>query len=131
MRRNIPDRSSSIIPQCIRGRLPVRLPINHSPQPPTAQSDLVSGDTNGLYDVFVSTSNVLRNYPVLGHLRYMLEFVSPEIQQYFIETPQSGRPFNCKASESTRQAIDNVNSVQTAINDLAAVADLVSKLAAI
>ena len=24
----------------------------------------------------------------------MLEFVSPEIQQYFIETPQSGRPYN-------------------------------------
>jgi glutamate synthase domain-containing protein 2 len=48
----------------------------------------------GLFDIFISTSNVLRNYPVLGHLRYMLEFVSPEIQQYFIETPQSGRPFN-------------------------------------
>lgn len=48
----------------------------------------------GLFDIFISTSNVLRNYPVLGHLRYMLEFISPEIQQYFIETPQSGRPFN-------------------------------------
>jgi glutamate synthase domain-containing protein 2 len=24
----------------------------------------------------------------------MLEFISPEIQQYFIETPQSGRPYN-------------------------------------
>lgn len=48
----------------------------------------------GLYDIFVSTSNVLRNYPVIGHLRYMLEFISPEIQQYFIETPQSGRPYN-------------------------------------
>jgi glutamate synthase domain-containing protein 2 len=48
----------------------------------------------GLFDIFISTSNVLRNYPVIGHLRYMLEFISPEIQQYFIETPQNGRPFN-------------------------------------
>ena len=48
----------------------------------------------GLYDIHVSVSNVLRNYPLIGHLRYMLEFISPEIQQYFIETPQSGRPYN-------------------------------------
>lgn len=47
----------------------------------------------GLYDVS-SKHNVLRNYPVIGHLRYLLEFISPEIQQYFIETNQSGRPYN-------------------------------------
>ena len=48
----------------------------------------------GLYDIFVSRSNVLTNYPVIGHLRYMLEFISPEIHQYFIEGPHDGRPFN-------------------------------------
>jgi glutamate synthase domain-containing protein 2 len=48
----------------------------------------------GIFDIFVSRNNVLHNYPVLGHLRYMLEFISPEIHQYFIETPQSGRPYN-------------------------------------
>ena len=48
----------------------------------------------GFYDLFISKSNVLRNYPVIGHLRYGLEFISPEIRQYFIETNQSGRPFN-------------------------------------
>jgi len=47
----------------------------------------------GLYDIN-SRHNVLRNYPVIGHLRYMMEFISPEIRQYFVETNQSGRPFN-------------------------------------
>lgn len=47
----------------------------------------------GIYDMS-STHNVLRNYPVIGHLRYMFEFVSPEIKQYFIEDNQSGRPFS-------------------------------------
>ncbi len=48
----------------------------------------------GFYDLFISRSNVLRNYPVIGHLRYGLEFISPEIRQYFVETEHSGRPFN-------------------------------------
>ena len=36
---------------------------------------------------------MLSNYPVIGHLRYMMEFISPEIRQYFVETDKSGRPF--------------------------------------
>lgn len=47
----------------------------------------------GLYDLR-STHNVLRNYPVIGHLRYLFEFVRPEIQQYFVATNLSGRPFH-------------------------------------
>jgi glutamate synthase domain-containing protein 2 len=47
----------------------------------------------GARDLF-SKHNVLRNYPILGHLRYMLEFVRPELRQYFFESEQSGRPFN-------------------------------------
>jgi glutamate synthase domain-containing protein 2 len=48
----------------------------------------------GFYDHFFSSHNVLRNYPVFGHIRYLFEFVRPEIQQYFVATNQSGRPFN-------------------------------------
>ena len=48
----------------------------------------------GLYDLFLARHNVLRNYPVIGHLRYAFEFISPEIRQYFIETNESGRPYN-------------------------------------
>ncbi|WP_281995128.1 FMN-binding glutamate synthase family protein [Ruegeria faecimaris] len=48
----------------------------------------------GLYDILTTRHNVLNNYPVLGHFRYMLEFVSPEIRQYFVETNENGRPYN-------------------------------------
>ena len=47
----------------------------------------------GIYDCF-SKHNVLRNYPVIGHFRYILELIRPEIQQYFVATDLSGRPFS-------------------------------------
>ncbi|MFE8071762.1 FMN-binding glutamate synthase family protein [Marinobacteraceae bacterium S3BR75-40.1] len=47
----------------------------------------------GAYDLR-SRHNVLRNYPIIGHLRYLLEFIRPELRQYFFESEQSGRPFN-------------------------------------
>lgn len=47
----------------------------------------------GAYDL-VSHHNVLRNFPILGHLRYMMEFLRPELRQYFFESETSGRPFN-------------------------------------
>jgi len=48
----------------------------------------------GLYDSHLAVHNVLRNYPVIGHLRYALEFISPEIRQYFIERNEDGKPYN-------------------------------------
>lgn len=38
--------------------------------------------------------SVLRNYPLLGHLRFALERLRPELQQYFIERNFDGRPFD-------------------------------------
>lgn len=37
---------------------------------------------------------ILHNYPVVGHLRYLLNDIRPEVQQYFIERNWDGRPFN-------------------------------------
>ena len=47
-----------------------------------------------LYDVLQRRHAVLRNYPVVGHLRYLLELVRPELQQYFIERNFDGRPYD-------------------------------------
>ena len=47
----------------------------------------------GIWDARHGRHNVLRNYPVIGHIRYFAEFIRPEIQQYFIATNQSGRPY--------------------------------------
>lgn len=47
-----------------------------------------------IHDVFQRRHSVLRNYPVLGHLRYLLEGIRPEFQQYFIERNTDGAPFD-------------------------------------
>jgi hypothetical protein len=36
----------------------------------------------------------LRNYPVIGHLRFMLEKIRPEMRQYFIESDTEATPFS-------------------------------------
>jgi glutamate synthase domain-containing protein 2 len=46
------------------------------------------------YDVSQRRHAVLRNYPVLGHMRFLLEKMRPEIQQYFIERNVDGRPYD-------------------------------------
>lgn len=47
-----------------------------------------------IYDVFQKKRTILRNFPVLGHMRYLLEFIRPEIQQYFIANDEDERPYN-------------------------------------
>ncbi|KPQ15294.1 MAG: Glutamate synthase domain 2 [Algoriphagus marincola HL-49] len=48
----------------------------------------------GIYDSLQSKHAILKNFPVVGHFRYLLESISPEIQQYFIESNTDGKPFN-------------------------------------
>jgi glutamate synthase domain-containing protein 2 len=48
----------------------------------------------GLRDVMQARHAVLRNYPVIGHLRFLLEFVRPEVRQYFIEGDREAAPFS-------------------------------------
>ncbi len=48
----------------------------------------------GIHDVMQQRHAVLRNYPVIGHLRFLLEFIRPEIRQYFIEGDHEAAPFS-------------------------------------
>ncbi|MCB2090871.1 MAG: FMN-binding glutamate synthase family protein [Alphaproteobacteria bacterium] len=48
----------------------------------------------GIYDIFSKKHTILRNYPVIGHFRYLLESLRIEIRQYFIESELNGRPFS-------------------------------------
>ncbi len=48
----------------------------------------------GIYDVLQRRHSILRNYPILGHMRFILEGIRPELQQYFIERNYDGRPFD-------------------------------------
>lgn len=46
------------------------------------------------HDLTQTKHAILRNYPVIGHMRYLLESIRPELQQYFIERNWDGRPFD-------------------------------------
>lgn len=48
----------------------------------------------GLYDIAQSRRSILRNYPIIGHIRYMLEHVRPELRQYFLESDSESAPFS-------------------------------------
>lgn len=48
----------------------------------------------GWRDTRQTRHSVLRNYPVIGHLRFLLEFIRPEMRQYFIESDNEAAPFS-------------------------------------
>ena len=55
---------------------------------------LVAVAALGSHDLVQTRHNILRNYPVLGHMRFLLEAIRPELQQYFIERNFDGRPYD-------------------------------------
>lgn len=48
----------------------------------------------GIYDICQSHHSVRRNYPVIGHMRWILEALRIPIHQYFIESETGGVPLN-------------------------------------
>ena len=48
----------------------------------------------GIRDLLQQRHSVLRNYPVIGHLRFLFEFIRPEMRQYFIEGDNEAAPFS-------------------------------------
>lgn len=61
-----------------------------------------------IYDLLQRKHTILRNFPVLGHVRYFLEFIRPEIQQYFIATDESELPFNRESRSLIYQRAKNI-----------------------
>ena len=48
----------------------------------------------GIYDLVQTSHSLLRNYPVIGHLRWLFEGIRPEIRQYLIESDRDEVPFS-------------------------------------
>ena len=48
----------------------------------------------GVADMVQTKQAVRRNFPLIGHGRYLLERIRPEINQYFVESNHDGRPFS-------------------------------------
>ncbi len=48
----------------------------------------------GTWDLVQTRHSVLRNYPILAHMRFLFEGIRPELRQYFFESNLSGTPFS-------------------------------------
>ncbi|MBU6328551.1 MAG: FMN-binding glutamate synthase family protein [Acidobacteria bacterium] len=47
-----------------------------------------------VYDLTQKRHAILRNFPIIGHLRYLLERVGPELRQYIVTDNNEERPFS-------------------------------------
>lgn len=61
-----------------------------------------------IYNIRQKKHAILRNYPVIGYLRYLFESIRPEIRQYFFESDGDGKPFNRRQRSIVYQRAKNV-----------------------
>ncbi|MFD2727789.1 FMN-binding glutamate synthase family protein [Hyunsoonleella rubra] len=47
-----------------------------------------------LRDIFQKKHTIIHNFPLVGHLRYWLESIGPEMRQYFVANNREELPFN-------------------------------------
>jgi glutamate synthase domain-containing protein 2 len=62
------------------------------PRPRAALTAALAGLAG--YDLLQRRRAVLRNFPVVGHLRYLLEAFGPELRQYIVTSNNEERPFS-------------------------------------
>ena len=48
----------------------------------------------GVWDLCQTRHAIMRNYPIVGHMRWLFEGIRPEIRQYLIESDQDEQPFS-------------------------------------
>ena len=47
-----------------------------------------------IHDLTQKKKAILRNFPIIGHFRYMLETIGPELRQYIVTSNDEERPFS-------------------------------------
>ena len=62
----------------------------------------------GFYDAIQRKHSITRNFPVLGHGRYIAEWLRPKMYQYFVESDTDGRPFSRIFRDIVYQRAKNV-----------------------
>lgn len=62
----------------------------------------------GVYDLTQKHHAILRNYPIMGHFRFLLEQIRPEMRQYFFEDEKFGQPFSRDRRSVVYQRAKNV-----------------------
>lgn len=74
----------------------------------------------GIHDLTQKRHAILRNYPIGGHIRFLLENFRPEIRQYFLEDDQEKVPFSRQQRSLVYQRAKNLDSTNAfgSLNDL-------------
>lgn len=54
----------------------------------------------GIHDLIQTRHAILRNYPIIGHLRFFFEKIQPEMRQYFFDGDTDGRPVLAPGAQS-------------------------------
>ncbi|HIG31614.1 MAG TPA: FMN-binding glutamate synthase family protein, partial [Verrucomicrobiales bacterium] len=47
-----------------------------------------------VYDLLQRKHAILKNFPVIGHIRFLLEAIGPELRQYIVTGNDEERPFS-------------------------------------
>ena len=66
----------------------------------------------GTWDLIQTRHSITRNYPIIAHMRFLLEMIRPEIHQYFIESNIDGRPFNHDARSLIYERAKNIDGLK-------------------
>jgi glutamate synthase domain-containing protein 2 len=62
------------------------------------------------YDLVQRKHAILRNFPLVGHLRYLLESIGPELRQYIVTDNDRDRPFSRDQRRWVYTSAKRVNS---------------------
>lgn len=66
----------------------------------------------GIHDKIQKKHSVLRNYPIMGHFRYLIEYIRPELRQYIVESDTEETPFSREQRSVVYQRAKNETDVR-------------------
>jgi glutamate synthase domain-containing protein 2 len=66
----------------------------------------------GSWDLIQTRHAILRSYPIIGHLRFLMEHIRPEIRQYFIESDTDAAPFDRETRNLVYQRAEGTTGEQ-------------------
>lgn len=62
----------------------------------------------GVFDLLQHEHSILRNYPVIGHVRWLVEMIRPELRQYLFESDTEAAPFSRAERSLVYQRAKNI-----------------------
>ncbi|MDY7024990.1 MAG: FMN-binding glutamate synthase family protein [Pseudomonadota bacterium] len=67
----------------------------------------------GIYNLIQKKHAILRNYPIVGYIRYFLESFRPEIRQYFLEGNEEEVPFSREQRAVVYDRAKNLSNIKS------------------